>query len=295
MCRKSGPVLAALLVLAACGAKPGALATVSIGDDRLAYVEAGEGEPLILVHGGLQDYRVWAPVIARLRTRYRVIAYSRRNHFPNRQGAASDLSPADRDGRDLERFMDALGIARAHVVGHSAGAYAALTFAARTPHRLASLVVHEPPASNLLAADPGDAAVASAFAASFESVRAAFRQGRIEEAVASFADAVGGAGAWAARTPEQRAMMLANAGPMAGDRQNIPRPSFDCAAAGRIEVPTLVTRGERSPAFFLRITAALATCLPSAELRTIAGTSHSVPVENPVGFADAVAAFVERH
>src|SRR2546423_15242527 len=50
---------------------------------RMTYVEAGAGDPVVLVHGGLQDLRFWKPhhldVFAK---RYRAIAYSRRNHFP---------------------------------------------------------------------------------------------------------------------------------------------------------------------------------------------------------------------
>jgi pimeloyl-ACP methyl ester carboxylesterase len=272
------------------------VATASIGDDRLAYVEMGAGEPLILVHGGLQDYRVWAPVMKRLGTRYHVIAYSRRNHFPNR---LSDPGPgtaaAELHGRDLERFMDVLGIAKAHIVGHSAGAYAALTFAARKPERFATLVVHEPPASSLVPAEAEGAAAVRDFGAAFEPIRTAFREGRVEQGVALFADAVGGPGSWARRSPEQRQMMMANAGALVTDSQSpAPRPAFDCDAARRITVPTLVTTGDRSPPFFHRIAAALADCLPGSELRTIAGSSHSVPVENPAGFADAVSSFLER-
>jgi non-heme chloroperoxidase len=295
--RLLGSALAVLLVLSAGSAKPSAVATVSIGDDRLAYVETGAGETLILVHGGLQDYRVWAPVMEQLGRGYRVIAYSRRNHYPNRQGAgAAGTAAANVDARDLERLMDALGIARAHIVGHSAGAVAALTFAARSPERLLTLVVNEPPVSSLLAGDAEAAAVASAFSASFEPVRAAFREGRVEQAVALFADAVGGPGSWARRTPEQRRMMAENAAAMLGGSRAAPSgPAFDCAAARRISAPTLVTIGERSPPFFHHIAAALTDCLPRRETQTIIGSSHSVPVENPVAFADAVLGFLERH
>src|SRR5215203_1090035 len=56
---------------------------ISANGTELAYVEAGKGEPVIFVHGGLQDYRMWAAHLPKFAGRYRAIAYSRRNHFPN--------------------------------------------------------------------------------------------------------------------------------------------------------------------------------------------------------------------
>lgn len=56
---------------------------ISINDTDLAYVEFGQGEPVIFVHGGLQDYRMWSEHLTKFAERYRAIAYSRRNNYPN--------------------------------------------------------------------------------------------------------------------------------------------------------------------------------------------------------------------
>src|ERR1700754_3430865 len=56
---------------------------VAANGTELTYVEAAQGEPVIFVHGGLQDYRMWAEHLPKFAGRYRAIAYSRRNHFPN--------------------------------------------------------------------------------------------------------------------------------------------------------------------------------------------------------------------
>ena len=50
---------------------------------RLAYTDAGRGEPLIFVHGSLEDLRIWRRQVELFSARYRVIAYSRRYHHPN--------------------------------------------------------------------------------------------------------------------------------------------------------------------------------------------------------------------
>ena len=83
---------------------------VSANSIELAYVEVGQGEPVIFIHGGLQDYRMWLEHLPKFAGRYRAIAYSRRNNYPN------DVSPdgmpdgaADADGEDLAAFVRALG------------------------------------------------------------------------------------------------------------------------------------------------------------------------------------------
>src|SRR5258708_17997420 len=129
---------------------------VSVNDAKLAYVERGQGDPVVLVHGGLQDYRMWLPHLARFAERYRVIAYSRRNHYPDAVSAegVSDTA-ADVHAQDLAALIRGLGLSRAHVAAHSAGAYAALFFASRHPQLVRTLAINEPPAGELLMSAPG--------------------------------------------------------------------------------------------------------------------------------------------
>jgi non-heme chloroperoxidase len=70
---------------------PGAICTTVVADDvkrisvngtELSYVEAGQGEPVIFVHGGLQDYRMWAEHLPKFAGYYRAIAYSAAIIFP---------------------------------------------------------------------------------------------------------------------------------------------------------------------------------------------------------------------
>ena len=131
---------------------------ISANGTELAYVELGKGDPIIFVHGGLQDYRMWSEHLPKFADRYRAIAYSRRNHFP------SDVSPdgmpdgaADAHGEDLAAFVRALGLSKVRIVAHSAGAHAALFFAATHPDMIVSLALNEPPATGLLAGVPNTA------------------------------------------------------------------------------------------------------------------------------------------
>ncbi|MGD0023758.1 MAG: alpha/beta hydrolase [Xanthobacteraceae bacterium] len=106
---------------------------------RLYYEEAGAGTPVIFVHEFAGDYRTWEPQMRYLPRSHRCVTYSQRGYPP------SDV-PSDpaRYGQDIARgdviaVMDALGIDKAHVVGHSMGAYTALHVGLRHPQRCISV------------------------------------------------------------------------------------------------------------------------------------------------------------
>src|SRR6267154_1343992 len=129
-------------------AMAGEVKRISANGTELAYVEFGRGEPVIFVHGGLQDYRMWLGHLPKFAGRYRAIAYSRRNHYPNE--VSPDGMPdgaADAHGEDLVAFVRALGFSKVRIVAHSSGAHAALFFAASHPDMVVSLALNEPPAA----------------------------------------------------------------------------------------------------------------------------------------------------
>jgi pimeloyl-ACP methyl ester carboxylesterase len=98
----------------------------------------GSGEPLLLLHGGLCSAETFDAMIPGLGERFLVIAPERRGH-----GRTPDTDePFTYDAMTVETvsFMDALGIASAHVVGHSDGGNVGLLLAIRHPERLRRLV-----------------------------------------------------------------------------------------------------------------------------------------------------------
>ena len=97
-----------------------------------ALYRAGEGEPVVLLHGFTAHWRHWKPVLADLVARYEVIAPTLSGHnggpaYPS--GTALDRV-ADA-GDSLERHLDELGVGTAHFVGNSMGGALALELAKR--------------------------------------------------------------------------------------------------------------------------------------------------------------------
>jgi pimeloyl-ACP methyl ester carboxylesterase len=270
---------------------------VSAAGAQFAYIEAGQGDPLVLVHGGLQDYRFWNAHLPVFAKNYRVIAYSRQNHFPNatnRDGLPD--AAADVHAEDLAAILGELGVKRAHIVAHSAGAHAALFFAFNHPEMVQTLIINEPPATGLLAGAPGGAEILKEWNVRFASTREAFRKGEIDVGLRLFAEAVGGPGTYDRRSESDRKMMSDNALSSVADVISTrPRPVFTCQMAKRISAPTLVTNGEHSPEFFQRIVDELEGCLPQRTRVKIPGSSHTVPGEAPHTYDEAVLAFIARH
>jgi len=273
------------------------LGRTAVHSTGLAYVEHGDGEPLILVHGGLQDYRFWRRHMEILGRDRRVIAYSRRNHWPNPpSGDGLPDNAAGIHADDLAAFLDALRVSQAHVVAHSSGAHAALFFAHRHPARLKTLIVNEPPAGGLLAEVDGGANLLHAFNAGLEPARIAFRGGKLETGIRLFKNGVSGPGTYERSSRGERRMMLDNVGGHLADARALgPRPRFTSAMTRTLAMPMLVTSGTDSPRFFHRIADELARSAPHAKRVDIPRASHTVPTDNAPAFLAAVQSFLSSH
>ena len=107
---------------------------------RLAYVELGnpKGEPLLLLHGYTDSSRSWS-LVAPYLSDYRLLIPDQRGH-----GAAD--APAccytiSNYADDARLFLDAIGVERAAVAGHSMGSMVAMAMAAEYPERVSSIVL----------------------------------------------------------------------------------------------------------------------------------------------------------
>lgn len=246
--------------------------TVHVNDVDLAYVAQGRGDPVILVHGSLGDYRSWRAQLAPFAAQYRAVAYSRRYHWPNKQPGDGAAYAVARHAADLGTFIESLGPAPVHVVGSSYGALTALTLAVARPDLVRSLVLGEPPLLPWLAQlSDGRALVEAFMASSFGPAAQAFARDEAEAGVRLFLDGVLGAGAFDRLPEEARKAMLDNATEMRVETMTPPEqyfPALSTEEVGQLQRPTLLVQGAVSPPMFGLISDELARCLPR-------GTGHA--------------------
>ena len=119
---------------------------IDTGDVTLSVHRAGQGIPLILLHGYPQNHHCWASVAPTLAQHFDVI-------IPDLRGYGDSDAPADnaahstyskrRMAADIIGLMDALGLDRAHILGHDRGARVTYRLALDHPDRILRLGIIE--------------------------------------------------------------------------------------------------------------------------------------------------------
>jgi 3-oxoadipate enol-lactonase len=132
------------------------VATARAGDGTVIYYETwGRGEPLLLISGLATDLRIWACQRMVFGRHYRCIALD--NRGSGRSEKPEGPYTLEQMAADAVAVLDAEGVGRAHVVGHSMGSYVAQMMAVEHPDRLRSLTLagtacrHQPWRLDLLA------------------------------------------------------------------------------------------------------------------------------------------------
>ena len=238
----------------------------------------GDGDPLVLVHAGVADARMWEPIVPALAASRRVVRFDMRGFGQSRSWRGA-FSPA----ADLAALLDAVAIPRAHVVGASFGGLVALELAASAPDRVASLV--------LLAAALPDIEESAELLAFAEAEEAAITVGKTEDAVEI------NVRMWASHsTPEVRTLVA----DMQRDafalqlREGAESDELDppvSARLGEIAVPATVAYGDRDVEDFPQIARRLHAELPDATLHEIADAGHLLALDRP----DEVTQLILRH
>src|SRR5947208_6867645 len=101
---------------------------IEVSGTSLYYEEMGEGHPLVLIHGGYMDRRMWDDQFAIFAEQYRVIRYDVRGFG---KSALPTVPYADR--QDLYELLTALGVQSAYLLGLSLGGVIAVDFALEHP------------------------------------------------------------------------------------------------------------------------------------------------------------------
>jgi non-heme chloroperoxidase len=248
--------------------------------------EAGEGPPLLFIHGSLGSLGDFAAQVDFFSSRFRAVSYSRRYHPPNASDDPGAPYTLVGQADDIAAVIHAAGMTHPDVIASSWGGYAALLCAIRHPGTFRSLVLGEPPMLPLLeATEEGRAELEKFQSTALSPSRDAFLRGDQAEGVARFFDGIAGrSGAFNALSPAVRAKLL-EAGPelrlefLSPFAEYMPSLAEDDLRS--IRIPVLLLNGERSPRFFGIITDRLEGLLPVTRRRKIPLSGHSMQIANP--------------
>jgi len=264
--------------------------TFKMNGASLEYEAGGSGEAVLLVHGAIVADS-FAPMLDRgdLREKYRVITYHRRGFGGS--APTSDGRTLSDDGADVVALLDHLGVAKAHVVGHSYGGALALQLALDAPGRVHSLCLLEPPVPSVPTAE--------GFFAGVGPVVEKFQGGDQPGALVAFLELVGGPDPMSrlrALSEASQAQALSDLPTLfTGDLPTLGSWQFDESSARKIHQPALAVLGSDSEPFFVESIRTLEDWLPAAESFTLGGASHFLQMNKPSEMAEGLGSFLSRH
>lgn len=237
----------------------------------LAHDDEGSGPAVVLLHAGVADRGMWAPIVATLSASHRVIA-------PDLRGFGETPIPGESyaDAEDVLQLLDDLGIDQAVVVGASFGGRVALEFAAQHPERVRSLALLCPAYRGLEVADP----VIIEFSDREDELLEA---GDIDGAVALNVDTwVGPEATDDVRADIARMQRRAFEVQLAADALDpAPQQQRVDVDPTLMFVPSLIISGAHDTAHFREISAVLAEEIESAVHVELAWAGHLPAVERP--------------
>jgi non-heme chloroperoxidase len=270
------------------------------------YVEKGQGDAVVFVHGVIEDYRAWDAQVGPFSESFRAISYSRRASEPNQNGGAVADSTIANNVGDLVGLVEELEASPVTVVGHSYGAHIAAYFAMQNPGLVAKLVLAEPGIPTISLKDgksvtglismvlkhPEAALSVDGFL--IDSVVPAlveYHTGSPDRAVATFLDGIQGKkGALGTLPGSAQAMMLENADTLGELEANNPILSPD--DPGSITAPTLLVKGTTDPSFMRDAVDLMAKIIPGSREVAVPNSGHFVQIENPDFFNREVLGFL---
>src|SRR5882757_5652683 len=124
--------------------EPTPMQTLHVNGSDMAYLEVGDGPPLVCVHGSLGDFRTWSPVLGPLSKQHRVIAVSLRHFFPEHWDGVGDTYSIAQHVADVIGFIEKLDAGPVDLMGHSRGGHISFRVAQRRPDLLRKLILAEP-------------------------------------------------------------------------------------------------------------------------------------------------------
>jgi len=257
---------------------------IPVPDGKLYYEVAGQGEPLVFVHGFTLDTRMWDDQWDVFAAKYRVVRYDVRGF------GRSDLpSAAYANYIDLDAVVQHLGLERPHVIGLSMGGGIAADYAVNFPDGLRSLTLID----------------STLYGYAFpESFRSGVSFGPVLETQGLKA----AIDAWVAHPffapvaeqPAVLARLNEIVGPYHGYAWTAtairaePPPSSTFDGLANIKVPTLVIVGERDIPVFREVAKHMANHIDGAKLVVVPNAGHMSNMEAPGAVNEAISSFIAQ-
>jgi pimeloyl-ACP methyl ester carboxylesterase len=256
--------------------------TVERPDGAAIAVEswgAPDGEPVLLLHGALstaeQNYRL---VLAPLGARHRLIGVDLRGHGRSSDPAGAFTLASLRD--DALAVLDALGIARAHVLGTSLGGYTALALRHAAPERVATLAL--------------------------AGVKPGWTRGHAEERRGFFSPAgiLGAYPHWEKylaelhgqhHGPDHWRTLTTRVGDLLADLPDAPAVGWDALVADGEGLPLFFCVGDRDELVPLQTAVEVRERRPDSQVLVVPRAGHLFREYEPQVFAAAYLAFTRRH
>lgn len=266
-------------------------------DVELHYVELGEGEPIIFIHGLLDDASAWnRQQLSFANEGFRAIAYSRRHNYPNSNPIREDHSAA-LEADDLAAFVRELQLRDVHVVGHSYGAYTALFFALNYPELVRTVSIVEPPLIPWLRdldgpdREAGGKQYERLLQMGIEPARSALKSGDPNAAIRAMVDAIGGDGKYDSLPKFVKDKCLRNTSELRAFLASEDRyPAIDREQVRKLQIPTLILSGGKSLATARFTDPELERLIPKQFRRRVIfdDATHILWIEQPVRFRNEV-------
>jgi pimeloyl-ACP methyl ester carboxylesterase len=265
--------------------------TLRVNGHDMAYLEVGDGPPLVCVHGSLGDFRTWSAVLGPLSQKHRVIAVSLRHFFPEHWDGVGDTYSIAQHVADVIGFIEKLDTGPVDLMGHSRGGHISLRVAEQRPDLVRRLILAEPggelDATLDPALQPGPSPLAARIAAATEKIGA----GDVEGGLTLFFDGIDGPGAWARLPAAAKQQLRDNAFTLLGQVRD-KRPPFSRADTQSIGMPTLFIGGADTGGALPLVLRTLAAHVGHSRTAMISGAGHWMFDQAPQRYCEIVLEFL---
>jgi pimeloyl-ACP methyl ester carboxylesterase len=268
--------------------------SVNVNGFDMTYVEQGEGDAVIFLHGTLSDHRAWDGMLPAVPQGCRALAPDLRyNGTADWPGDGSDYG-VETHAKDVTAFIETLGLDRVTMIGWSHGGGVSLVVALQNPGLVERMFLYEPGLATLVT-DPDDQqAILDDRTAAFGPAMALAQEGDVEGAVRTAIGAVNGNPDFLDELPASvRQMILDNARtmPLLGAMQP---PGVTADDVRALDIPVKIVIGGETRTFLKIMARCAVDLLPQAEFEAIEGAVHFAPAKSPDALNPLLVEFLSR-